>query len=517
LYRALASDDDTGAPALIGLARLAASAGERGEAVAAYDRLDAEFGGRSNADGIGYSLIAEMGRAEVADDPEAMLSIYDRVVSRELDAPSAALEAIAAHAAAHLDNRELSPADQRRVSELAQTLERARASAGFASTFSGELDDVYQTAGEEPRGRPSLLRRDRTLVFRRLGDGGVVGLVVENRMLSAAAGRANQQVRAGLDHAQALVHRVGEPPDRARMRTMASASFGALLPHLTLSLVVDSSLPDPLDEIVEQRGKRHMALTGGLMLLLVIGLVATIRGAARERELARLKSEFVSTVSHELKTPLTSIRMFAEMLQQGVAGEDRKREARYQEIIVKESERLGLLIANLLDYSQIERGTRRYSRGDESLVDIAREALDTFGRIREGEQRRVEIDVEQGADEARVFVDREVVVQSALNLLSNAAKYGGDSPIRVVIAARDKQGVVSVIDQGPGIAATEHDKIFREFYRAPSAYKSQVEGTGLGLALVKRHIEAHGGRVELESAEGQGATFSIVLPRVESS
>jgi signal transduction histidine kinase len=290
-----------------------------------------------------------------------------------------------------------------------------------------------------------------------------------------------------------------------------------MLPHLTLSLVIDSSLPDPLDEIVKLRGQKHMLVTGGLMVLLMIGLIATIRGAARERELARLKSEFVSTVSHELKTPLTSIRMFAEMLQQGVAGTDREREARYQEIIVKESERLGLLIANLLDYSQIERGTRRYARRNESLAEIAREAVETFRRLREGEHQLVSLELSDGAESLSVWADREVIVQSILNLLSNAAKYGAGKPISVAVRPRgDDLAMVSVKDEGPGIPAAEHDKIFREFYRTPSAYKTQIEGTGLGLALVKRHVEAHGGQVELVSHEGVGSTFSVVVPRIQN-
>src|SRR5262249_36845581 len=145
-----------------------------------------------------------------------------------------------------------------------------------------------------------------------------------------------------------------------------------------------------------------------------LGLVATIRGAARERELARLKSDFVSTVSHELKTPLTSIRMFAEMLVEGVAGADRDRERHYQKIIVAESERLGLLIANLLDYAQIERGTRRYSRKREGAAALTREAVATFGRLREGEGQAVGVVVGPEAEASAVLVDREVMVQALL-------------------------------------------------------------------------------------------------------
>jgi signal transduction histidine kinase len=115
---------------------------------------------------------------------------------------------------------------------------------------------------------------------------------------------------------------------------------------------------------------------------------------------------------------------------------------------------------------------------------------------------------------AEVDVDRDVVIGAVLNLLANAAKYGGDAqPIEVEIAADDAAAWIAVRDHGPGIPPAEQARIFREFYRAPDAYRSGVEGTGLGLALVKRHIEALGGTVEVVSAVGQGATFTIRLPR----
>jgi signal transduction histidine kinase len=241
--------------------------------------------------------------------------------------------------------------------------------------------------------------------------------------------------------------------------------------------------------------------------------VATIRNAARERELARLKSDFVSTVSHELKTPLTSVRMFAEMLQQGVAKGDRSRESRYHEIIVKESERLGLLIANLLDYSQVERGTRRYSEQRVSMSELVKDSVSTFSRFQDEEQPS-EIEVSDRSDGAAARVDREVIVQCVLNLLSNASKYGERKPIEVRVWSEAGEVGVSVRDRGPGIPRSEVGKIWDEFYRSPSAYSSGVEGTGLGLALVKRHVEAQGGRVEVESVTDEGSTFTIALPQV---
>jgi two-component system phosphate regulon sensor histidine kinase PhoR len=210
------------------------------------------------------------------------------------------------------------------------------------------------------------------------------------------------------------------------------------------------------------------------------------------------------------------------MLEQGVAQGDAAKMARYHGVIVQESQRLGHLIANLLDYAQIERGTRRYAPSRQNIGQVARHAVSTFEILQdpaEGERKRrnpIEVDVSSEAVRADVEVDRDVVVQAVLNLLANAAKYGGaDKPIEVAVDANATTAWIAVRDRGPGIAAVEQARIFREFYRTPEAYRSNVEGTGLGLALVKRHIEALGGTVEVASVVGEGATFTIRFPRVQ--
>jgi two-component system phosphate regulon sensor histidine kinase PhoR len=201
------------------------------------------------------------------------------------------------------------------------------------------------------------------------------------------------------------------------------------------------------------------------------------------------------------------------MLEQGVAQGDAAKMQRYHGVIVQESQRLGLLIANLLDYAQIEKGTRRYAPTRESAAGLARHAVTTFESLRAPEAPRNAIAVDVSSD-AMVMVDRDVVVGALLNLLANAAKYGGvDKPIEVRVDGE----AISVTDHGPGIPAHEQPRIFREFYRAPEAYRSGVEGTGLGLALVKQHIEALGGTVEVASSVGEGATFTIRLPRTEAA
>jgi signal transduction histidine kinase len=517
-YAQLARHRDSGPEALLGLARLERAAERPAEAAALYRELGRRFADRVDDDSMAYAALALIGLAEVEPGAAAVLAALRELVGGRAAVPRAARGFFIDHLRGLLRGRRLDSAQAGELAELERALAAAASAAGLAARLADDLGPIARGAGPEPRGRPALGASDRALVYRRLPGGRVVGLALEaaalDRLADSVVPARERQVGV-----RAVVVPVGDSPDAGTARVLASASFGSLLPHLNLVLVQDRTRPDAVAEMVRQRSRRHLALTGGLVAVLVLGLAATIWGAARERELARLKSDFVSTVSHELKTPLTSIRMFAEMLQQGVAGEDRERERRYHEIIVKESERLGLLIANLLDYAQIERGTRRYLRRRERAGEVAREAVTTFARLREGEGQEVSVDVEPAAAAAELLVDREVTVQALLNLLSNAVKYGGDRhAVEVAVARRpDGRVALAVRDRGPGIPKAEQERVFREFYRAPTAYSAGVEGTGLGLALVKRHVEAQGGAVELDSEPGRGATFSLLFPEAPAA
>ncbi|HET9626879.1 MAG TPA: HAMP domain-containing sensor histidine kinase [Kofleriaceae bacterium] len=349
----------------------------------------------------------------------------------------------------------------------------------------------------------------------------MIGFAVDPPMLEAAVdAAARREVASVASRARVVVLPTGATPGPG-VRTIQQVPLAAALPQLSVAIVNPLADPDPLDAVIRERSRRHVLYTSALALALGVGLLVTIRGAARARELARLKSDFVSTVSHELKTPLTSIRMFAEMLEQGVAKGDPAKMARYHGVIVQESQRLGLLIANLLDYAQIEKGTRRYAPVRQSIAELARHAAATFETLRDpepggadGGRNPLAIAVSDEAMHADVEVDRDVAVGAVLNLLANAAKYGGATqPIAIAVDADARAASIAVRDRGPGIPPAEQARIFREFYRAPEAYRSGVEGTGLGLALVKRHIEALGGTVEVASVVGEGATFTIRLPR----
>jgi signal transduction histidine kinase len=401
----------------------------------------------------------------------------------------------------------------RRRAELDERIVGLRREARAAAGLADELNEITRVAAPVWRGRLSAREPLRTLIYRRRADGGVIGISVDAPMLEEVAALENAAEIAA--RARTMILPAGGSPG-PHLRSIVQVPLGTALPHLSLAIVNPMSDPDPLDEVIAKRSRRHVVYTSALALLLGLGLLATIRSALRARELAQLKSDFVSTVSHELKTPLTSIRMFAEMLEQGVAQGDPQKQARYQSVIVQESQRLGLLIANLLDYAQIERGTRRYTPSRQPIGQLAQHAVATFEILRDSERtgrNPVEVDVSSEAMHAEVDVDRDVVVQAVLNLVSNAVKYGGDLPIEVLAGADPTTAWISVRDRGPGIPANEQARIFKEFYRAPDAYRSNIEGTGLGLALVKRHVEALGGTVEVESEVGQGSTFTIRLPR----
>jgi signal transduction histidine kinase len=253
-----------------------------------------------------------------------------------------------------------------------------------------------------------------------------------------------------------------------------------------------------------------------LVILLVVGSM-TLFGAyilwwdvRRELRLAELRSQFVSSVSHELKTPLTAIRMFAETLRLGRAA-DPQAQAEYLETIVNESERLTRLLNNVLDFSKIEQGRKIYRPEPTSLPAVVETAARAMHYPLEQQGFTLRLEIEENLP--RVLADADALEQAILNLLSNAVKYSGESrAIDLRLCARDGHAVIQVTDHGIGIPEKERARIFEKFYRVPTPENRRIPGTGLGLTLVEHIARAHGGRVEVESAPGRGSTFSLCIP-----
>jgi signal transduction histidine kinase len=247
--------------------------------------------------------------------------------------------------------------------------------------------------------------------------------------------------------------------------------------------------------------------------LLAFGLAVTARAVSREMELARLKARFVSTVSHEFKSPLTSIRHIAEMLLDGrVPAADRRR--RYYRVLVEQSNRLSALVSNVLDSARVEEGKDEPRFEPVSAAAALRGAVATI-QERFGEGRlEVQVDVEEGLPPVKADPDALAVVLT--NLLDNAARYAdgsGGIHVRAALAANSTGRVaLSVRDFGAGIPPRERHRIFHRFVRGREAGALHPLGTGLGLALVKELVEGHGGSVEVDAPPGGGSSFTVSLP-----
>jgi len=246
-----------------------------------------------------------------------------------------------------------------------------------------------------------------------------------------------------------------------------------------------------------------------IVVVIVAGVYLTIKDMNRELEISRLKSDFVSNVSHELKTPLSLIRMFSETLLMGRVKEERRQE--YYTVINKESERLTALINNVLDFSKIDAGRRSYDMAPAHIADVIENMLAAYRYDLQKEQFTVDVEIEPDVPET--LLDDDAIAQALLNLLSNAVKYSRDEKyIKVSACQRNGMIHVSVIDHGIGISEENQRRLFEMFFRASDEKVRSTRGTGLGLAITRHTVEAHGGTVSVESTEGEGSTFTISLP-----
>jgi two-component system phosphate regulon sensor histidine kinase PhoR len=251
-------------------------------------------------------------------------------------------------------------------------------------------------------------------------------------------------------------------------------------------------------------------------IIIVVGLVLVWLAILTERRASRMKSDFIANVSHELKTPLSLIRMFGEMVATGRhKGEEAARE--YGGIITRESERLSHLIDNVLDFSRLERGKASYHFAEGNLADVVERALDVSRYRLEREKMKLVVDIAQ--DLPVVRMDENEMTLVVLNLVDNAIKHAVDGgKVHVSVSRAPGFVVLGVRDFGPGIARDEHPRVFERFYRSQSTREKNVRGSGIGLALVKHIAEAHGGRVTVQSPvidtpdNVQGSLFKVFIP-----
>jgi signal transduction histidine kinase len=288
----------------------------------------------------------------------------------------------------------------------------------------------------------------------------------------------------------------------------------ALAPGDTrLPFVVTASLASGDDS---SAARRRLLLAGlvAALLLTVGASYALYRTTTREIALARQQADFVSSVSHEFRTPLTSMRHLTELLaSNSITSEERKRH--YYDLLAHETERLHRMVDGLLSFGRMSAGAYAWQLESAEIGELVSAVVDEFRRAPAAEDREVDCTVEAGLPSIRA--DREALSRALWNLLENAAKYSAPgAPIRVLARRQDDSVLVGVQDAGVGIPASDHQRIFQKFVRGDDATRAGVRGVGIGLALVSRIAEAHGGSVRLESVPGRGSTFTLVLPCLES-
>jgi signal transduction histidine kinase len=317
------------------------------------------------------------------------------------------------------------------------------------------------------------------------------------------------QTLALLDGQGAVMHGVGATEYRPSLPCLSAVSLAPALPHWQLVAAGAGAAGNT-------RGLVFMlsAILCGILLLAILGGGwLLLREAHRSAIEARTRTTFVANVSHELKTPLTTIRMYAELLSEGRA-RDESRRAHYLEVIVQESQRLTRLINNVLDFSRLEQGRKTYRPED---LDLAAETR----RIAEAQRSRLlaaglAVEIEGADTPCPAHADRDAFEQALLNVLDNAAKYAvSGKRLLIHVSCADNRSQVRVCDWGAGVPAAHRSRLFQQFHRADDSLTARQPGCGLGLSISRRLLRDQDGDLCYETAESGGACFVLTLPTNE--
>ena len=396
-----------------------------------------------------------------------------------------------------------------------------------------EAAEVLPSARSEPSAPPSpgrlqaeidpmqsvFIDEGRILVFRRIAIGNQVfrqGMVLRTEAFLNHLAEAHFQPQplARFTHLDLRAVHNG--------RTAVSVETGPPAPSARFTL--DHAFPRPFSflrarltchDIPKSAGRRTLnimiAVLAGIMLL---GLLAIYRSAATVAELSERRSKFVSSVTHELKTPLTNIRMYIEMLEQGIAATP-EREQEYFHILGAESGRLSRLINNILEFSKLEKKNFHFDWINGHLDEVIQELRMIMAESLRKKGFRLRV---VGEEIPSVRYDREIMIQILVNLVENSMKFGKAAENREItlrIGTEGKWTVIGVSDRGPGIPRKSLKKIFEDFYRVESALVRSTRGTGIGLAFVKKVVTAMGGKVSSENNAGGGCTITLFLPSLQ--
>jgi two-component system phosphate regulon sensor histidine kinase PhoR len=386
------------------------------------------------------------------------------------------------------------------------------------------LEEAARSAGTLPIGSHLLASNDAQGVHRAWALVRAVGAVGERTLLAlldtqalAAQVPSLGEGRFPREHAdfRLLPPREGGLAGLKRIVAEAGNNTSTVVGRVAMgpplegfALVAELPGDDPAAALAFRNRTLYIAMLVLLYIGIGVGFGLTIREMRRAYKLSRLKTDFVANISHELRTPLTSVRLFAETLREGRA-ESPEEVRECVELLSSESERLSKLVEKLLSWSRLESGQRMLQK-EPTQVPALFEEIAVAYRAQQLDAT-YETVLEPGLP--TLEVDRDAMAQVVLNLLHNAVKYTGEMKrIRLRARRAGTSVAIEVEDNGPGVRPKDRKRIFDRFYRGDDLLSRQTEGTGLGLAICKKIVEAHGGRIELDSRIGEGSTFRILLP-----
>ena len=331
-------------------------------------------------------------------------------------------------------------------------------------------------------------------------------LLTRPEMLLKPLLAANEVACAALDSEGRLVAGRKGSNGRAVVRGVAETQLPWVLSF--------TGTPGVTDAGMVARKRFLVLITVVTVLFLIAGAYLIARAVRRDLEVSRMQSDFVSAVSHEFRSPLTSIRQLSEMLAEGRVPAQERRQV-YYDTLVRESTRLQRLVEALLNFGRMEAGVRKYRFEEMDAASLVEKVVSEFAPQIAGSGRHIEL---EGAHEVcPIDADPEALSVALRNLVDNALKYSPDSPtVWVQWAAENAHVAIRVRDRGMGIPASERRAIFQKFFRGTAAAAANVKGSGVGLAMVRHIVAAHGGEISVVSEPGEGSTFTILLPAGDS-
>jgi signal transduction histidine kinase len=538
-----AVDEETKGRLLNAVARLQKKSALAKDAISTYMKIAADFGQVRITDGIPLGLAArlELGSLlrETDDDSSALesfMDVYRSLVNRRWILQKEQFEFFAGRVKDSISKIFSEPPPglqlQPYKSEF-QNLEkkgreqryRTERILAFQENAASELEAKISGPGDQPGHSAPRLTLD---IGRRLylvsilsqttrgkdEADGVWGIILDaDRLRDDILSPALRQYASSNETTWAVKGRNGEPiltsEDPPSGTVTVTANFVSNFPDWSLEFYQPP--PRLLSTFLISRQGIYFYMFLLITGILVFGLILTVRAVSRELELARMKSDFVSTISHEFKSPLTSIRQLAEMLHSGrVPSEERRRE--YYDVLLEQSERLSLLTENILNMARIEEGRKEFVFEKTDIGALLKEIVTSIqDRVRH-EGFSIELELKKGL--SPIKADRVALAQAVTNLIDNAVKYSGESR-RIIVRASEESAflTIAVKDFGTGIKKEDLDRVFERFFRGGDELTRTVKGSGLGLTLVKEIVEAHDGAVYGESEPGKGSTFFIRLPR----